>query len=160
MKSLKHRPRQSAKRCFFATKFVIPPPKTPFHPNQKGGLRLMSSKALRIATLLALLTPSISLAHPGRAAADGCHNQRSTSTRHCHGGSTSNAVGSFGLNSSVDSRAGFVPNAADSANFTCGSKRVCREMASCKEARFYLEVCGLRRLDGDGDGTPCESICR
>ena len=28
------------------------------------------------------------------------------------------------------------------------------------EARFYLTQCGLARLDGDGDGVPCETICR
>ena len=44
--------------------------------------------------------------------------------------------------------------------FTCGTKRFCREMASCKEAMFYLNQCGLSRLDGDGDGVPCESTCR
>jgi endonuclease YncB( thermonuclease family) len=44
--------------------------------------------------------------------------------------------------------------------FTCGTKRFCREMTSCKEAIFYLNQCGLSRLDGDGDGVPCESICR
>jgi len=43
---------------------------------------------------------------------------------------------------------------------TCGTKRYCREMASCAEARHYLDACGLTRLDGDGDGVPCESICR
>jgi Excalibur calcium-binding domain len=42
----------------------------------------------------------------------------------------------------------------------CGSKRTCGEMTSCAEARFYLEHCGLARLDGDKDGTPCESLCR
>lgn len=42
----------------------------------------------------------------------------------------------------------------------CGAKRTCGEMASCEEARFHLEVCGLTRLDGDGDGVPCESLCR
>lgn len=47
-----------------------------------------------------------------------------------------------------------------SAGFTCGSKRYCREMTSCAEARFYLEQCGLSRLDGDHDGVPCESLCR
>jgi hypothetical protein len=45
-------------------------------------------------------------------------------------------------------------------SFTCGTKRYCREMSSCAEARFYLEECGLARLDGHGDGVPCESICR
>jgi len=47
---------------------------------------------------------------------------------------------------------------APGGGFTCGAKRYCREMASCEEARFYLERCGLRRLDGDGDGVPCESL--
>lgn len=28
------------------------------------------------------------------------------------------------------------------------------------EARFYLTRCGLTRLDGDGDGVPCEALCR
>lgn len=44
--------------------------------------------------------------------------------------------------------------------FRCGTKRTCREMTSCEEARFYLDVCRVTRLDGDGDGVPCEGICR
>jgi endonuclease YncB( thermonuclease family) len=44
--------------------------------------------------------------------------------------------------------------------FTCSTKRKCGEMTSCAEARFYLKDCGLTRLDGDGDGVPCESLCR
>lgn len=44
--------------------------------------------------------------------------------------------------------------------FTCGGKTTCKQMVSCAEARFYLEKCGLGRLDRDKDGTPCESICR
>ena len=43
---------------------------------------------------------------------------------------------------------------------TCGTKRCCKEMASCEEAHFYLTQCGLTQLDGDRDGTPCESLCR
>ena len=43
--------------------------------------------------------------------------------------------------------------------FECGTKRYCKEMASCEEAKYYLEHCGLSRLDGDGDGVPCEAIC-
>ena len=42
---------------------------------------------------------------------------------------------------------------------SCGSKRYCKEMASCEEAKFYLTQCGLSRLDGDGDGVPCEKLC-
>ena len=37
---------------------------------------------------------------------------------------------------------------------TSADKRCCREMSSCAEARFYLEGCGLTRLDGDGAGVP------
>ncbi len=44
--------------------------------------------------------------------------------------------------------------------FQCGAKTYCREMASCAEARFHLETCGLTRLDGDGDGVPCSGLCR
>jgi len=46
------------------------------------------------------------------------------------------------------------------ADTQCGSKRYCREMTSCAEARFYLRQCGRSSLDGDRDGVPCESICR
>lgn len=46
-----------------------------------------------------------------------------------------------------------------SKGFTCSGKRFCREMNSCEEAQFYLNKCGVRRLDGDNDGIPCESLC-
>lgn len=41
----------------------------------------------------------------------------------------------------------------------CGKKKHCSEMTSCEEARFYFEQCGVKSLDGDGDGTPCENLC-
>jgi endonuclease YncB( thermonuclease family) len=41
----------------------------------------------------------------------------------------------------------------------CGPKRYCKQMTSCDEARQYL-LCGLSALDKDGDGVPCESLCR
>lgn len=41
----------------------------------------------------------------------------------------------------------------------CSGKRTCGEMNSCAEANFYLDECGVSRLDGDSDGVPCESIC-
>lgn len=45
-------------------------------------------------------------------------------------------------------------------DFQCGEKRYCNQMSSCAEAQFYLHQCGLTRLDGDGDGVPCEKLCR
>jgi len=53
-----------------------------------------------------------------------------------------------------------VPSKATAQPFQCGSKHFCQEITSCKEAKFYLQNCGLSRLDRDGDGTPCESLCR
>ena len=55
-----------------------------------------------------------------------------------------------------------VPEQSASGIFAgrCGTKRTCSEMASCEEARFYLAECGLSRLDGDKDGTPCEALCQ
>lgn len=47
------------------------------------------------------------------------------------------------------------PSSAD-----CGQKQFCREMASCEEAMFYLKKCGVSSLDGNGDGVPCEALCR
>lgn len=52
---------------------------------------------------------------------------------------------------------GPMPQAAASQ---CGAKRYCRQMNSCEEARYYLQVCGVSSLDGDGDGRPCEALCR
>jgi endonuclease YncB( thermonuclease family) len=48
---------------------------------------------------------------------------------------------------------------AGTAATACGAKRTCGEMADCEEARFYLRECGLRSLDGDADGVPCEALC-
>lgn len=42
----------------------------------------------------------------------------------------------------------------------CKGKKSCREMSSCEEAKFYLNNCGVTKIDGDGDGVPCEKLCR
>ncbi|QQS55105.1 MAG: thermonuclease family protein [Candidatus Competibacteraceae bacterium] len=52
------------------------------------------------------------------------------------------------------------PPASPSASSRCGTKRTCGEMTSCEEARFYLDRCGVKRLDRDKDGVPCEALCR
>ena len=53
-----------------------------------------------------------------------------------------------------------VPNEPESESLQCGGKRYCSQMDSCAEARFYLNTCGLKKLDRDGDGIPCENVCR
>ena len=52
------------------------------------------------------------------------------------------------------------PPAQTTTGQACGTKRYCREMTSCAEARHYLNACGVSSLDGDRDGVPCENICR
>ena len=61
------------------------------------------------------------------------------------------------------------PNAAASSaaahantalrNPDCGNKKRCSQMASCEEAKYYLTQCGVKSLDGNGDGIPCENLC-
>ena len=45
------------------------------------------------------------------------------------------------------------------SGWTCGVKTTCGQMGSCDEAKFYLTQCSVKRLDGDGDGVPCASLC-
>lgn len=42
----------------------------------------------------------------------------------------------------------------------CGTKTTCGQMSSCSEANFFLNQCGVSRLDADSDGIPCETICK
>ncbi|MFZ4702871.1 MAG: thermonuclease family protein, partial [Candidatus Methylumidiphilus sp.] len=39
-----------------------------------------------------------------------------------------------------------------SSTVSCGSKHTCKEMASCEEANYFLNQCGLSQLDKDKDG--------
>lgn len=75
------------------------------------------------------------------------------------GGNADVSNGATGTGALPSSPAPQSPRAA-SIEFSCGTKRTCGEMTGCAEARFYLEQCGLRRLDGDRDGVPCEKLCR
>ncbi len=42
---------------------------------------------------------------------------------------------------------------------SCGKKRRCSQMSSCEEAKFYLRMCGIKRLDRNHDGVPCKKLC-
>ncbi len=55
---------------------------------------------------------------------------------------------------------GFLGFHYNSWAYTCSTKRYCSQMTSCEEAMFYYKHCGLTRLDGDGDGIPCERLCK
>ncbi|SET52377.1 excalibur calcium-binding domain-containing protein [Thorsellia anophelis] len=49
-------------------------------------------------------------------------------------------------------------NPNDDKNFDC-NKKTCSQIESCEEAIFKLNQCGMKKLDRDNDGIPCESIC-
>jgi hypothetical protein len=45
-------------------------------------------------------------------------------------------------------------------SWSCQPRKTCGRIGSCDEARWYLNNCSWGgKLDRDGDGIPCESIC-
>jgi cold shock CspA family protein len=40
--------------------------------------------------------------------------------------------------------------------FSCTGKQYCSQMSSCDEAKFYIAHCPDTKMDGNGDGEPCE----
>jgi len=40
--------------------------------------------------------------------------------------------------------------------FSCDGRIFCSQMTSCEEAKFFLAHCPGTKMDGDGDGIPCE----
>ena len=60
----------------------------------------------------------------------------------------------------VEHRRSIVPGrsapTAEPESFTCDGRRYCSEMHSCAEATYFLQHCPGTKMDGDGDGIPCE----
>ncbi|ARU17306.1 calcium-binding protein [Croceicoccus marinus] len=88
--------------------------------------------------MLATFSASPASAHPGRTAADGCHNNRSAGERHCHNGS------SKPLRASGAAPRDYFPN--------CASARAAGVAPLRKGQRGYG-----RHLDRDNDGIACET---
>jgi len=44
----------------------------------------------------------------------------------------------------------------DASRFRCDGRTYCSQMTSCAEATFFLENCPGVKMDGEGDGVPCE----
>ena len=57
------------------------------------------------------------------------------------------------VNKSIET---ITPLAPIKAKYVCGQKTKCPQMKSCEEAQFYLNECGVKRLDYDKDTIPCE----
>ena len=45
---------------------------------------------------------------------------------------------------------------SESSQFRCDGRQHCSQMSSCEEATWFLEHCPGMKMDGDGDGIPCE----
>jgi len=43
-----------------------------------------------------------------------------------------------------------------SSGFSCDGRQYCSQMKSCAEAKYFLANCPGVKMDGDGDGIPCE----
>ena len=53
------------------------------------------------------------------------------------------------------------PTAAPATvGFTCDGRQYCSQMASRAEAEFFVRHCPNIKMDGDGDGQPCENDSR
>lgn len=49
---------------------------------------------------------------------------------------------------------------AQSGSYSCEPRRYCSQISSCDEAQWYLHNCSWgRKLDRDGDGVACETLC-
>ena len=40
--------------------------------------------------------------------------------------------------------------------YVCDGREYCSQMTSCEEAIFFINNCPNTKMDGDGDGVPCE----
>jgi hypothetical protein len=44
----------------------------------------------------------------------------------------------------------------DTGRFSCDGRTRCSQMTSCDEAKYFLAHCPGVKMDGEGDGIPCE----
>ncbi len=50
-----------------------------------------------------------------------------------------------------------ITGSKDDSTYECDGRVYCSGMTSCEEALWFLEHCPDMKMDGDGDGVPCES---
>jgi len=58
---------------------------------------------------------------------------------------------------SVTSISSYEVKEENKEKYSCAGKVYCSEMTSCEEATYYQNYCPSTKMDGDGDGIPCES---
>ena len=52
--------------------------------------------------------------------------------------------------------AGTLSAEPDAGPFACNGRTYCSEIRSCEEAVYFIRHCPGTKMDGDGDGVPCE----
>ncbi len=48
------------------------------------------------------------------------------------------------------------PASEQPSRFHCDGRVYCSQMTSCEEATYFLQHCPGVKMDGEGDGVPCE----
>lgn len=48
------------------------------------------------------------------------------------------------------------PVSSSRTQYRCDGRQHCSQMKSCEEAKWFLRNCADTKMDGDGDGIPCE----
>jgi len=51
---------------------------------------------------------------------------------------------------------GLVSSPSKANPYSCDGRSYCSEMTSCAEAMYFINHCPGTKMDGDGDGRPCE----
>lgn len=72
-----------------------------------------------------------------------------------------NEYAGIGNGQSRRSAKSFEESAANSltdthSRFQCDGREYCSQMNSYEEAKYFIENCPNTKMDGDGDGIPCE----
>ena len=75
------------------------------------------------------------------------HNARSAQVE--------SAAGAFLQHPPAAAAAGNAP-AVPLSSYRCDGRQHCSQMTSCAEAKYFLKSCPDVKMDGDGDGVPCE----
>lgn len=70
---------------------------------------------------------------------------------------TKYTAGSSAAPPPLTSSPGTATEAAGAARYRCDGRIYCSQMTSCEEAKFFLRNCPGTKMDGDGDGIPCET---
>lgn len=53
-----------------------------------------------------------------------------------------------------------LPINSTQTTFNCDGRQYCSQMTSRAEAEYFTKYCPNTKMDGDGDGTPCENDSR